>query len=60
MSAQGDKEMADLLEAMELKMANPPDTCERCQRPMDEHHRFWEHHSGQWLCSKCDAEVPGS
>lgn len=60
MSARGDKEMRDLLKRMELKMANPPSSCERCHKPMGEFNRFWEGHSGQWICGSCDKKIPHS
>ena len=51
------KAMNKLLARQRHAMDHPPKKCERCPTKLTEYNRYWESHSGQWICDKCDEKV---
>ena len=50
-----DLEFERVLEELRIRMANPPDKCERCDKPIDEDSRQWDGNS--WFCDDCAEET---
>ena len=48
-------ETEKIMVEIRIRMANPPDKCERCDKPIDEGSRQWDGNS--WFCDACAEET---
>lgn len=48
-------EFEKIMEGIRVRMANPPDKCERCDKPVTEFNRQWN--GNDWFCDECAEET---